>query len=71
MIADIREKASDLKGIYSTSFVDSPKKLASSLSFIERSTVMESFRENSFIQPMPEEEEEIADVEEEKEKESP
>jgi hypothetical protein len=32
---------------------------------------MESFRENSFIQRMREDEEEIEDIEEEKEKESP
>jgi hypothetical protein len=64
MIADIREKVSELKNIYSTSFVDSPKKLGTSLSFIERSTIMESFRDNSFIQPPTEEEiEEIEEIE--------
>ncbi len=61
MLADIREKVSELKGTFCLSPADSPKK-GNSLSFIERSTIMESFRENSFIQPQMEEEEEIEDI---------
>lgn len=75
MITDLREKAAELKSIYSTALVESPKKLGTSLSFIERSTVMESFRENSFIHPPAEEEiediEDIEDIEEKKDVESP
>lgn len=62
MLADIREKVSELKSAYCLSPAESPKK-GNSLSFIERSTVMESFRENSFIHPQQEEEEEIEDIE--------
>lgn len=59
-----------MKGIYWTAVVESPKKLGTSLSFIERS-MSESFRENSFIQPQLQlelEEEELEDIQDEKEK---
>jgi hypothetical protein len=37
MIADIKEKANDLKYIYTAAYAESPKKNMTSLSFIERS----------------------------------
>lgn len=40
MLADIREKAMELKYIYSVAYLESPKKLGTSVSFIEQSTSM-------------------------------
>ena len=51
MIYDIKSKASDLKLIYSGSYLQSPKKLITSLSFIEKSSFMDESAESSFIKP--------------------
>ena len=51
MIFDIKSKASDLKLIFSSTYLESPKKLMTSLSFIEKSSFLEESVESSFIKP--------------------
>ena len=48
MLADIREKAMELKYIFSVAYLESPKKLGTSVSFIEQSSSMmgESWRDS-------------------------
>ena len=50
MLMDIKMKVSDLKMIYCSNTLESPKKLMTSISFIERSSFMEEANE-SFRKP--------------------
>ena len=65
MLMDIKMKVSDLKMLYCSNSMESPKKLMTSISFIEKSSIMEEGNE-SFRKPQHMMFEDLEDLEEEK-----